>query len=198
MSSPDEKYVEFQDKVKRTVYVYNLSPKVTKSVIKMALGQFGDVINIQIIPNYTELKNISQCALVEMGTPKQAKCIIAEMTNYPFMMTGMPRPVRASVAQEDMFVDRPVKPGREIKYRWVDPNDPDFEKATKLKELALKHYAEVSFLQKAQFEEEQKLARKQGDALDANYGKYEQIDNVFGDGTLNRVARHMGVRLADD
>ncbi|KAF5196883.1 RNA-binding (RRM/RBD/RNP motifs) family protein [Thalictrum thalictroides] len=196
MSSTDEKYVEFQEKMKRTVYVYDLSPKVNNSVIRTALGQFGDVINIHIIPNYTE--NISQCALVEMGTAKQAKCIIAEMTNYPFMMSGMPRPVRASAAQEDMFVDRPRKPGRKLQCRLVGPNDPDFEKATKLKELALKHHAEASFLHKAVLEEEQKLARKQGDALDTNYGKYEQIENVFGDGTLGRFARRMGVRLADD
>ncbi|KAF8405756.1 hypothetical protein HHK36_007833 [Tetracentron sinense] len=149
MGTPDHKeYAAFEEKVRRTIYIDNLSPQVTGAVLKTALGQFGTVTDVQFIPNYTEFRSIPQCTLVEMETAKQAKSIVTEMTNYPFMMSGMPRPVRARPAEVEMFSDRPPKPGRKIHCRWVDPNDPDFEVAKKLKFLTRKHAAEASFILK--------------------------------------------------
>nr|DAD24478.1 TPA_asm: hypothetical protein HUJ06_025942 [Nelumbo nucifera] len=149
MGTPAHKeYAEFQEKVKRTVYVDNLSPQITEAVLKTALEQFGNVRDVQFIPNYTEANEIPQCALVEMETAKLAKAIIMEMTDYPFMLGGMPRPVRARAAEVEMFSDRPIKPGRKIQIRWMDPKDPDFEVAKKLKHLTKKHVAEASLLLK--------------------------------------------------
>lgn len=147
-SSAHQEYQAFEDKVRRTVYLDNLSPQVTVAVLKMALGQFGNVVRAQFIPNYMDAKNIPQCALVEMETAKQAKSVVTEMAMYPFMISGMPRPVRARAAEPEMFSDRPVRPGRKITCRWVDAKDPDFEIAKKLKYLTGKHYAESSFLLK--------------------------------------------------
>ncbi|KAF5198047.1 RNA-binding (RRM/RBD/RNP motifs) family protein [Thalictrum thalictroides] len=198
VTQAEKEYMDFQEKVKRTVYVYDLSPKVTKPVLKTAFGQFGNVTNIHFIPNYTDLRNIPQSALVEMETAKQAECIIAELTEYAFMMSGMPRPVRVSAAQAEMFADHPAKPGRRIQCQWVDPNDPDFEQAKKLKELAKKHRAEASFLLQAQLEEQENLAKQQGETLRVNYKKYELIDNLISDSTLSRIAGRMKLRLTDD
>ncbi|PIA43928.1 hypothetical protein AQUCO_01800169v1 [Aquilegia coerulea] len=199
MGTPAEKeYMEFQERVKRTVYVYDLSPQVTKPVLRTAFGQFGNVTNIHIIPNITDLKNIPQSALVEMETAKQAEKIVAELNDYAFMMSGMPRPVRASAAQAEMFVDHPAKPGRRIQCQWVDPNDPDFEQAKKLKDLAKTHREEASFLLKAQLEEQENLAKQQREALRANYKKYELMDNLFIDGSLRSIAGRMKLRLTDD
>lgn len=147
MSSTEEaEYAAFEDKVKRTVYVDNLSPQVTESVLTTALNQFGNVQNVQFIPNYTEPKNMPRCALVEMENVKQAKQIISEMSNFPFMMSGMPRPVRARDAEIGMFDNRPRNPGRRIICRWLDPQDPDFRVAKKLTNLVKKHNEEAAFL----------------------------------------------------
>lgn len=147
-STTEAEYAAFLEKVKRTVYLDNLSPQVTEPVIRTALDQFGNVKNVQFIPNYTEFRNIQHCALVEMENSKQAKDVVTSLHEFPFMMSGMPRPVRARAAEVEMFDDRPAKPGQRIQFRWLDPNDPDFEVAQRLKRLARKHAAEASFVLK--------------------------------------------------
>lgn len=147
-STTEAEYAAFLEKVKRTVYLDNLSPQVTEPVIRTALDQFGNVKNVQFIPNYTEFRNIPHCALVEMENLKQAKDVVTSLHEFPFMMSGMPRPVRARAAEVEMFDDRPAKPGQRIQFRWLDPNDPDFEVAQRLKRLARKHAAEASFVLK--------------------------------------------------
>lgn len=140
-------YAAFEDKVRRTVYLDNLSPQVTKSVLKTALDQFGSVQNVQFIPNYIESRT-ARCALVEMKNSKEAKAVISTMSEFPFMMSGMPRPVRARAAEMEMFDDRPSKPGRKIICRWLDPTDPDYDVAQKLKRLVRQHDAQSAFLLK--------------------------------------------------
>jgi len=148
-STAEADYAVFLEKVKRTVYIDNLSPQVTESVMRTALGQFGTVKNVQFIPNYTGPKNIPRCALVEMECRRQAEAVVSEITQFPFMMSGMPRPARAFRAEVEMFDDRPIKPGRRIQCRWVDRKDPDFEVASKIKCLVRKHAAEDLFLLQA-------------------------------------------------
>ncbi|KAL5707284.1 hypothetical protein ACHQM5_025350 [Ranunculus cassubicifolius] len=131
----EKTYREFEEKVEMTVYIDNLSPLVTTAVVKTALDQFGTVLTVHFLPNYQD----ALIALVEMGNPKEAYAVIAEMTNYPFMINGMPRPVRAFPAQAHMFVDRPVKPNRKIQCKWMDPKDHDFQVAQRLKTLTKKH-----------------------------------------------------------
>ncbi|KAL5781124.1 hypothetical protein ACOSP7_006153 [Xanthoceras sorbifolium] len=187
----------FKEKVRRTVYLDNLSPHVTESVLKTALNQFGTVKSVEFIPNYTESKNIPLCALVEMEHVKQAKAVIAALGEFPFMMSGMPRPVRARPAEVEMFDDRP-KPDRIIRCCWLNPNDPDFEVAQKLKQMVRQHAAEASFVLKNQLEEEEKLAKQQRDSLKANYKKYELIDGIIGDGTAQRLVRRYGMKVLDN
>lgn len=197
-SAAKKEYTAFEEKVRRTVYLDSLSPLVTESVIRTALDQFGSVTNVHFIPNYTEPKNTAQCALVEMDNEKQATEVIKTIATHPFMMSGMPRPVRARVAKVAMFDDRPVKPGRKITCRWLNTDDPDFEVAQKLKRLTRKHAAEASFLLKLQLEEEEKLAKQQMEALKANYKKFEMIENVIIDGTANCLADRYGMKFSDD
>ncbi|XP_072989545.1 ASI1-immunoprecipitated protein 1-like [Typha latifolia] len=191
-------YAEFEEKVKRTVLLDNLSPQVTTSVIKTALDQFGAVVSVEFIPNFTIPFNIPQTALVEMENPKQATSVINMMNDYPFMMSGMPRPVRARPAKAEMFADRPSPPDRKIQIRWVEPSDPDFEVAKELKQLVKRHHAETLALIKQQLEEEEKLAKQQQEMLSGNYRKYEMIENIMQDGTVARLARHYGVNFADE
>ncbi|XP_072971605.1 ASI1-immunoprecipitated protein 1-like [Typha angustifolia] len=191
-------YAEFEEKVKRTVLLDNLSPQVTTSVIKTALDQFGAVVSVEFIPNFTIPFNIPQAALVEMENPKQATSVINMMNDYPFMMSGMPRPVRACPAKAEMFADRPSPPDRKIQIRWVEPSDPDFEVAKELKQLVKRHHAETLALIKQQLEEEEKLAKQQQEMLSGNYRKYEMIENIMQDGTVARLARHYGVNFADE
>ncbi|KAL6007634.1 hypothetical protein ACLOJK_033133 [Asimina triloba] len=199
MGTPaDKEYAAFEEKVKRTVYVDDLSPQVTAAVLKTALDQFGTVVSIQFIPNYIEPRRIPQCALVEMETAKQAKSVIAEMTNFAFMMSGMPRPVIVRPAEAEMFADRPPRPGNNIQCRWADPKDPEFEVAKKLKYLTRKHATEVSMLIKHQVEVEEKLSEQQEKTLKGNYKKYDMLDSLAADGILNRLARRYNIDLVDD
>ncbi|XP_023514768.1 uncharacterized protein LOC111778981 [Cucurbita pepo subsp. pepo] len=197
-SATDEQYAKFEEKVKRTVYVDNLSPQVTEPVLRTALDQFGTVVSVHFIPNFTEPINSSQCALVEMKDSKEANSVISVIAQFPFMMSGMPRPVRAYPAEVEMFDDRPIKPGRKISFVWLGKDDPDFEVAKKMKCLTQRHVAEAAFLLKQQLVEEEKLAKQQQDALKANYKKYEIVEGVMTDGTARRLARRYNMRVADD
>lgn len=197
MEALAEEYAAFQERVKRTIYIDNLSPQVTEVVLKAALDQFGNVVNVQFIPNYIGPPNLPRAALVEMETSTQATEIITEMVNSPFMVAGMPRPVTARAAEAEMFADRPRKPGRMITFQWLDPEDPDFEVATKIKHLTRKHAAEADFLLNKQIAEEEKLAKQQAETLKANYKKFQLIDDVLADGTANKLAKKYNMHLSD-
>ncbi|KAF7123673.1 hypothetical protein RHSIM_Rhsim12G0057800 [Rhododendron simsii] len=127
-------YAAFEESVKRTVYVDNLSPQVNESILKSAFNQFGNVQKVEFIPNYAEESNMPRCVLVEMESPELAKERVPAMSNQPFMVFGMPRPVR----------------------------DPDFTIAKKLEELTRRHAAEASFLLQYQLEEEEKACKATG------------------------------------
>ncbi|PHT54560.1 Two-component response regulator ARR9 [Capsicum baccatum] len=185
-----EEYAAFENKVKRTVYIDNLSPLAKESVVKAALDQFGTVIQVKLIRTYLELKGMGRAALVEMQNGDEAKAIISEIRNSPFMISGMPRPVRARPAVVAMLDDRPRKPGRRIMCCWLKSSDPDFEVAMKMKRVVRNHAKEANFLLKRQLEEEEQLAKKQSESLNAIYNKYELIEHVFNSGTATRLAKH--------
>lgn len=193
-----KEYAEFEEKVKRTVFLSNLSPLVTAAVIETALGQFGKVINVEFLPNYTIPYPIPSCALVEMETEKQAAAIVVDMSNYPFMMAGMPRSITAQAATIEMFADRPSLPTRKLQIQWVNSSDPDFEVGKKMKELCKRHTAETFAMVKATLDEEEKLAKQQEETLKANYAKHELIESIMQDSSLPRLARKYGLSLAMD
>ncbi|KAG4993666.1 hypothetical protein JHK86_030493 [Glycine max] len=198
MESSAEKYAAFKQKVSRTVYLDNMSPQVTESVIRTALDQFATVKNVKFIPNYIGPSNQPQCALVELDSAKKAKEILSMIAGYPFMMSGQPRPVRARPAVMEMFDDQPIKPNRKIKIRWLEPSDPDFELAKEVKNLTRKHAAEVEFLDKLLLEDEEKLAKQQEETLKVHYKKFKMIEGIMADKTAHRLARKYNLHVADD
>jgi len=187
-------YADFQEKLKRTVCLDNLAPVVTLPILKTALGQFGVVVDAQILPN-SDPKNAAVSALVELQNERQAVNTVTEINVNAFMITGMPRPTRARRAVAEMFPDRPAPPGRRIQCYWIEPNDPDWGLALKLKELAKKHAAEASYLQKYQREEEDKLGEQQEKSLRSNYNKYDLIDKLYEDKTAERLARRYSLKV---
>ncbi|PIN15509.1 hypothetical protein CDL12_11842 [Handroanthus impetiginosus] len=196
-STEEEEYAAFLEKVARTIYVDNLSPQVTDTVMKAAFNQFGNVSSVQFIPNYLEPKNMPQAALVEMENAKQAQDIISEMGHYPLMISGMPRPARAHPAKLEMFDDRPRKPGRKIVCCWLDPEEPGFEAAQKIKHLVRRHAAEASVVLEQQRAEEEQLTNQQNETLKAHYRKYELLGGVLEDGTAKHLAHHYNVSISD-
>ncbi|CAI0543499.1 unnamed protein product [Linum tenue] len=197
-NSEEEKYREFMKKVERTVYIDTLPPQANESVLKTGLDQFGDVENVSFIPNYMDPRNSMRCALVEMKDPNQAKNVIQTLTNSPFMIAGMPRPVRVLPAELEMFDDRPRKPGRKITFKWLEADDPDFKVAKDMKRAVVRHATEAALAHKQHLEEEEKLHKQQVEILKANYKKYEVADGVISDGTAQRVAKRYGMRVADE
>ncbi|XP_031500083.1 uncharacterized protein LOC116264157 isoform X2 [Nymphaea colorata] len=139
---------EFMTKMKKTVFVDNVSGLVTDSMIRKAFEQFGTVVNISFIPDYLEQNNASKCVLVEMENEKKAKSLLVETSNLPFMLGGMPRPIRCRMAEPEMFSERPRKSDRKMTCRWIQHNDPDFEVAKRMKEVVKKHEAEAFALRK--------------------------------------------------
>ncbi|KAK7271440.1 hypothetical protein RJT34_27347 [Clitoria ternatea] len=198
MGSSAEEYAAFEQRVGRTVYFDNLSPQVTESVLRTALDQFATVKSVKFLPNYIGPSNLPQCALVELDSAKKAKEVISMIGQYPFMMSGMPRPVRARHAEMEMFDDRPRKPNRKIKCSWLEPSDPNFQVAKELKNLTRKHSLEIQFVHKLQLEEEEKLAKQQEDTLKVHYKKFKMIDGIMADKTAHRLARKYNLRITDE
>jgi len=149
MATPEEvAYEKFLERVRRTVYIDELTPLATAPVISSAFNQFGTVKKVSFIPNYLGPKELPMGVLVEMENEEMTQAVISTVSQLPFMVAGMPRPVRACAAEPNMFVDKPKKPGRTVRFRWIKPNDPDFDKARRVKRLARKHSAENSFMLK--------------------------------------------------
>ncbi|KAK8916679.1 hypothetical protein KSP39_PZI023223 [Platanthera zijinensis] len=193
-----KEYTEFQERVKRSVLLDNLSPEVTAAVLKMALEQFGNVVNIEFIPNLNMPYDIPQCALVEMDDPGKANKVIRTMKDFPFMISGMPRPVSAHPAKAEMFTDRPPLPGRKISFRWVEKSNPDFEVAERVKRLCSRHVKESLALAQLQLEEEEKLGKQQEDMVLSNYKKHEMIELLLMDGIAAKLAHRYGIDLSED
>ncbi|RLM87092.1 uncharacterized protein C2845_PM04G05910 [Panicum miliaceum] len=184
-----KEYKEFEEKVKRTVYLDNLSLLATDAVITMALNQFGNVKNVNFLTNYTVPFDIPQSALVEMETEKDAEYVVNMLDEFPFMMSGMPRPVRVKRATAEMFNDRPWKPGRKLEFCWVGPTDPDCQDVRRFKLMSKRHEVENLALIKNQLHEEALLAKHLQDNLNCNYRKLESIDGVIMTGWVNRLTR---------
>lgn len=145
MAEPaDETYAAFEEKVKKTIYIDNLSPQVTKAVLENALNQFGNVKDVKLIPNYFTVCS-GHAALVQMESAKQAEEVIRDIAESPLMVSGMPRPVKAQKAEAGMFEDRPKKRKR-IVCRWMDPCHKNFEVTKRLKVQTKKHVSEIQFL----------------------------------------------------
>ncbi|MQL69193.1 hypothetical protein Taro_001509 [Colocasia esculenta] len=191
-------FASFQEKVRRTVFIDNLSHQATITTVNSAFSQYGKVLRVRFIPNYLEHQDIPRCALVEMENPDQARAAVEVVTNFPFMISGIPRPVRAQPAREEMFSERPRDPERRMVARWLDSSDPEFEVGQKLKRLAKIHALESAALLQYQLKEEEKLENKQKEMVKSTYDKYEMIENLFKGGSVQRLARHYNMRFTDD
>ncbi|CAH2038795.1 unnamed protein product [Thlaspi arvense] len=190
----EEKYDEFLKKVRRTVYVDELTPHAPKSVLESAFNQFGTVKDVRFLPNYLGPKELPIGALVEMETEEKAKAVIETVSQFPFMVGGMPRPVRANTAKPEMFCDRPRKPGRRIQCRWIDPSSTEYEKAKKAKRLVLKHTAEAAFVTKKQLEDAEKLAKQQSETVTTHHEKIEIIDKLINTGVAQKLASRYNMK----
>ncbi|GLJ16789.1 hypothetical protein SUGI_0289160 [Cryptomeria japonica] len=184
-----EEYTAFEEKVKRTVYLDNLSPLVSIPILRNGLGQFGEVLNVKILPNYLEANNVAVSALVEMQNEREAANTVTEITENVFMIAGMPRPVRAMKAKIEMFPDRPTLPRRRIQCCWINSNDPNWNIVLTRKHFAMKHSLEAAQLLKHQREEEEKLGAQQEATLTSKYKTYESIQGLINDGFLGRLYR---------
>ncbi|XP_040381814.1 uncharacterized protein LOC102720619 [Oryza brachyantha] len=190
-----KQYQEFEDKVKRTVYLDYFSHQATETVIKTALSQFGTVREINFLVNYTIPFSIPQSALVIMETEKDAVAVVNMLNEFPFMMSGMPRPVRAVRATSEMFNDRPRKPGTKLEFRWVGSTDADYHIVKKLKLMSRRHELENLALVKHELEEEHFLAKHQEEILNCNQRKLETVDSIMLSGKFNRLSHIYSVSV---
>uniref|UniRef100_A0A0D9VJA7 RRM domain-containing protein n=1 Tax=Leersia perrieri TaxID=77586 RepID=A0A0D9VJA7_9ORYZ len=191
-------YADFEEKVKRTIYIDHLSPQVTSSVIEAAFSQCANVVNMDFIVNCTIPYDIPSAALVELDDEIQAKAAFDMMNSFPFIIGGTPRPVRAIYATPDMFRDRPPCPGINKEFRWVKQEDGiEYEGMRKLRLLARRHEEENMALIKNLLEEEKELAWQQQELLDGMYKKYSILESgVKND--IDNLTRRYGVNLVRD
>uniref|UniRef100_A0ACD5Y021 Uncharacterized protein n=1 Tax=Avena sativa TaxID=4498 RepID=A0ACD5Y021_AVESA len=192
-----KRYQEFEEKVKRTVYLDNLSPQATEAVIRAALSQFCTIRKVSFVVNYTIPYDIPRSAFVEMETEKDAEAVVSMLHDFPFMMSGMPRPVRAIHATAEMLNDRPRKPGSKLEFRWVRYPDRDYETIKKLKLLSGKHEVENFALIEHELEEEKLLAAKQQEILNCNKKMMETMDSVLMSGMSSYISKIYNVSWND-
>uniref|UniRef100_A0A0E0LJ25 RRM domain-containing protein n=1 Tax=Oryza punctata TaxID=4537 RepID=A0A0E0LJ25_ORYPU len=192
-----KQYHEFEEKVKRTVYLDYFSHQATESVIRTALSQFGTVREINFVVNYTIPFSIPQSALVIMETEKDAVAVVNMLNEFPFMMSGMPRPVRATRATAEMFNDRPRRPGNKLQFRWVGSSDADYHIVKKLKLMSRRHELENLALVKHELEEEHFLAKHQEDILNCNQRKLEAMDSVMLTGKFTHLQHIYSVNVGE-
>ncbi|KAE8713193.1 glutamate-ammonia ligase isoform 2 [Hibiscus syriacus] len=134
-----EYYSRNKEAYKKLIHKLSFGGKlVTESVFRTALVQYG-LKSVEFIPNYLEPRNMPWCAKVDMDKEKQPEVVISTLSELPFMMSGMPRPVRDLLLCLRCFGDCPRKPGRQLHVHWLDPSDPNFEVANNLKQLVKKH-----------------------------------------------------------
>ncbi|KQK20224.1 uncharacterized protein LOC100827544 [Brachypodium distachyon] len=184
-----KEFQEFEERVKRTVYLDNLSHHATEAIIKSSLSQFCTLRKVSFVVNYTIPYNIPQSALVEMETEKDAEVLVSMLHDFPFMMYGMPRPVRAKRATAEMFNDCPRRPGSKFKFHWVGPTDPDSEILKRLKLISRRHEVENLALIEHELEEEKLLAEQQQENLNCNFRMMETMDTVILSGMANYISR---------
>uniref|UniRef100_A0ACD5V1X9 Uncharacterized protein n=2 Tax=Avena sativa TaxID=4498 RepID=A0ACD5V1X9_AVESA len=194
----EKEYADFEARVKRTIYIDHLSPLVTSQVIKAALSQCASVASVEFIVNYTIQYDIPAAALVELEDESQAKAAVDLMRDFPFIIGGMPRPVRAMHAKPEMFRDRPSWPGLKMEIHWVTEGDPEYDGMNKLKRLAKRQDAENMALVKNQLEEEKELAMQQQESLDESYKKYNMLEDIVRNGKIDNLARHYDMNLTHD
>ncbi|CAM0901481.1 unnamed protein product [Alopecurus aequalis] len=194
----EESYADFEERVKRTIYMDQLSPEVTDQVIKAALEQCANVVNTEFIVNYTIPYDIPAAALVEVDNESQAKAAIDLMNDFPFILGGMPRPVRAVYAKPEMFPDRPRRPGLKFEISWVKPGDPEHDGMVKLKNLAKRQEAENMALVKTELEAEEVLAAQQQETIEASYKKFDMLETIMQNGSIKNLAHHYNVKVAKD
>ncbi|CAN6439531.1 unnamed protein product [Victoria cruziana] len=198
MANSENESSDFMMKMKKTVFMDNVSGQVTDAVIRSAFEQLGTVTNITLIPDYLEQNNASKCFLVEMESEREAENVVETASRLPFMLGGMPRPIRCRMAKPEMFSERPRKSNGKMTCRWIEPSEPDFEVAMRMKELLKKHEAEAFALRKAQLEEEAMLAKKQEETVKSNFKKLQMIEGIVDNGTIHRLADRYGIKLEDD
>ncbi|KAL6844238.1 hypothetical protein ACP4OV_025911 [Aristida adscensionis] len=190
-------YADFKEKVRRTIYLDQLAPHVSSGVIKAALAQCANVVNVEFIENYTVPFDIPCSALVEMEDQAQARAAVELMADFPFIIGGMPRPVKATHAKPEMFRDRPPRPGVKKDFHWVKQGDDGYEAMKKMVNLAKRQEAENLSLIKSQLEEEKELAKQQQEILDGNCKKYDLIENMMQNGAIKSLAHRYGIHLDD-
>lgn len=191
-------YAGFEKKVKRTIYIDHLSPQVKESAIKAALAQCANVVHVEFIVNYTiPYKDIASAALVELDDDVQAKAAVELMNDFPFIIGGMPRPVKAIHAKAEMFRDRPPCPGLRKDFCWVKQGDKDYEAMQKLKNLAKRQESENMALIQKILKDEKELATRQQEVLDGNCKKYDMLEALVQKGDITNLAQQYGVNLND-
>lgn len=198
-SNAQSEYQKFEEKVKRCLMLEDVTPQATIPMIQTALGQFGTVVSIDLINDPLDPKHAAKRVIVEMRTYREAAHAVKEIQEHPFMIKGVPRPVRALSALPTMFPDRPQKPGGVKRTcEWVKPGDPDWEKYNDFKQLAKKHAQEIAYLMEVIRKEEEKLAQEQEEKVKENVKKLDEIYNCSRDRIIQRLSRYYGVKYEGD
>lgn len=199
-SNAASEFQKFEEKVKRCLMIEDVTPQANNALILTALGQFGTVVSIDIINDPLASKHAPKRVIVEMKTVREAAHAVKEIQERPFMIKGVPRPVRALAAVSTMFPDRPQKPNSSTKRtcEWVKPGDPDWDKYNEFKQLAKRHVQETAFLTEAMRKEEEKLAQEQEEKVKENVKKLDEIYNCIKDKIIQRLSRHYGVKFEGD
>lgn len=170
---------EFQEQLSRTILIDNLYPDVSEDVLLTAVNQFCIVENVTLFRHERDHKRKMSVALLQLNTQEKAETVVTEFREMLFMLGSLPRPVRATLASEVHFPDRPV-PQRHIRAKLVKPRFKGWKDAKCLHTLACRKLAETAVLEKEHQKEEEKLAAEQLIEFQAEQQKWNHFKSFGG------------------
>ncbi|CAI5974833.1 unnamed protein product [Closterium sp. NIES-64] len=87
-----EREATFEERVARSILVDELCGAVTPAALQSALGQFGTVRSVQMVPNLLHPRRSSGCAIVELHSRHLALKMLADISESILIVGAGPRP----------------------------------------------------------------------------------------------------------
>ncbi|GJP45396.1 hypothetical protein CLOM_g4792 [Closterium sp. NIES-68] len=212
-----EREASFAERVARSIFVDELCPAVTPAVLQSALGQFGAVRSVQLVPNLLLPRRSSGCAIVELHSRDVAAKMLADLSESLLIVGAGPRPVRACKARADMFdgafvfpsalhaaaLSQPA-PAAASAAAWHGapcssaPALPGFRRARRWKEVAGRQAEEMKMLAEHVAWEKQQVGERQRVRIEEDLRRLTLIDHAMApNGAIAHLRHYYGMPAMD-
>eukprot|EP00270_Netrium_digitus_P020541 TRINITY_DN8502_c0_g1_i1.p1 TRINITY_DN8502_c0_g1~~TRINITY_DN8502_c0_g1_i1.p1 ORF type:complete len:206 (+),score=84.76 TRINITY_DN8502_c0_g1_i1:92-709(+) len=174
---------QYLEKVSRTVFIDNISPGAKDSVVQAGVEQFGNVRSLTRM-DVAEAVGAGHM-LVDMMSAEEAQQFVIQLEERLFMLGGLPRPARASMAVEEMM-ERKNPTRQPLRLIAVGKTEMDEVGSSSSKariaklwyRLLIRQHEEKKLLHKVQQEEMERLAKQQEELMKRHVQRLEMLESV--------------------